>query len=511
MSKTNPSKTKRNAKETGGVKKRPTGIPGFEEISYGGLPVGRATLITGTAGSGKTIFACHYLAGGIMQFNEQGVFVSFEENVQDLKKNVKEFNWDFQQLEDDNKVRFVDGSTGNDAEIVGDYDLSGLLLRIEAAIREVKARRVVLDSLGSLFNLFNDPTIIRREIFRLLSFLKKKNIVILITSERLEEYGLVSRFGVEEYVADNVIILRNVLENEKRRRTIEILKYRGSEHSRGEQSFVISVPSGINIIPLTRLQLKQKSSSQRVTSGNKRLDEMCNGGFYRDSIVLVSGATGTGKTLMATEFINGGYESNERILLLAFEESREQLIRNAEGWGVDFVSMEKAGKLKIVAIYPETAGLEEHLLDIENIILDFKPNRVAIDSLSAIERGSSKKNFREFLIALTSFLKQHEITSLFTSTTTTLNGGPSVTDSHISTITDSIILLRYAENNGNMDRVVTVLKMRGSIHAKEIFEFEITSDGMIISGNHTHREGIVAGMSLASFTPTVKADHETIN
>lgn len=475
-----------------------TGIRGFEEISFGGLPRGRSTLISGSSGSGKTIFSCQFLAEGILQFKEPGVFVTFEENIDDLKRNVQSFGWDLKKFEEENKWAFVNAaqSYDNETKVVGDYNLNALLARIEAAIRKVKARRVVLDSIGSLFHYFDDPSAIRRELYKILSALKKRNVVVLITSERLEEYGSVSRFGVEEYIADNVLILRNVLENEKRRRTIEILKYRGSLHSMGEQSFVINPSSGIQIIPLTRLQLTQSSSATRVSSGNQPLDDMCGGGFFKDSIILVSGATGTGKTLMVTEFIKGGYVSGEKILFVAYEESREQLIRNAGGWGVDFVQMEKGGKLQIEAVYPETASLEEHLLHIQKMIEEFQPARFALDSLSAIERGSSKKNFREFLIALTSFLKKKEIMAIFTSTSNNIVGGTSVTDSHISTITDTIILLRYAEVYGNIHRVVTVLKMRGSLHTKSIFEFDINGRGMQISQKQFDRmSGILGGMT----------------
>lgn len=478
-----------------------TGIRGFEDISFGGLPRGRATLVSGSSGSGKTIFSCQFLAEGILQFDEPGVFVTFEENVEDLKKNVQSFGWDIQKFEKENKWCFVDASIAfnNETRVVGEYDLGALLARIEGAIKQVKAKRVVLDSIGSLFHYFEDPSTIRRELYKILYALKKKNVVVLITSERLEEYGSVSRFGVEEYIADNVLILRNVLENEKRRRTIEILKYRGSLHSMGEQSFVISPSTGFQIIPLTRLQLTQNSSEERVSSGNAPLDAMCGGGFFKDSIILVSGATGTGKTLMVTEFVKGGYESGEKILFMAYEESREQLVRNAKGWGVDFLKMEKAGKLQIQAIYPETASLEEHLLHIQEIIEKYKPNRFALDSLSAIERGSSKKNFREFLITLTSFLKKKEIMAIFTSTSTNIVGGTSVTDSHISTITDTIILLRYAEVYGNIHRVITVLKMRGSMHTKSIFEFDIDNQGMKISSQEFDRiSGILGGMPVLS-------------
>jgi circadian clock protein KaiC len=464
------------------LKKVQTGISGFEEISFGGLPKGRATLISGSSGSGKTIFATQFLVEGIRQFNEPGVFVTFEENTTDLSNNVKSFGWEIDALEKKNMWRYVDASVPFETEtqVVGDYDLNALIIRIGAVVKEIKAKRIVLDSIGSLFNYFQDPGIIRRELYKVLSYLKKKNIIIILTSERLEEYGLVSRFGIEEYIADNVVILRNVLENEKRRRTIEILKYRGSLHSSGEQAFVIDAGSGVVIIPLTWLQLTQRSSVTRVSSGNTGLDKMCGGGFFKDSVTLVSGATGTGKTLLVTEFIKGGYEHGEKILFLAYEESQEQLTRNASGWGVDFEEMEKKGKLKLQALYPETANLEEHLLHIQKLIEEYEPDRFALDSLSAIERGSSKKNFREFLIALTSYLKKKEITSIFTSTSTTIVGGSSVTDSHISTITDSIILLRYAEVFGNIHRVVAVLKMRGSKHTKEIFEFDIDQNGMTI-------------------------------
>lgn len=459
-----------------------TGIAGFEDISNGGLPRGRSTLISGSSGSGKTIFACQFLVEGVKQFSEPGIFVTFEENTADLTNNVRSFGWDITTYEKKNLWRFIDASIPfeNATKIVGEYDLEALIVRIKAAIAEIKAKRIVLDSIGSLFHYFQDPSVIRRELLRVITFLKKKNIVIIMTSERLEEYGMVSRFGVEEYITDNVVILRNVLENEKRRRTIEILKYRGSVHSAGEQSFVIDASTGSVIIPLTRLQLTQRSHNTRATSGNDQLDKMCDGGFFKDSIVLVSGATGTGKTLMVTEFIKGGFENKEKILFLAYEESREQLTRNAQGWGVEFDKMEKSGRLQMHAIYPETASLEEHLLNIQKLVEEYKPDRFALDSLSAIERGSSKKNFREFLISLTSFLKKHEITAIFTSTSSNIVGGTSVTDSHISTITDSIILLRYAEVFGDIHRVITILKMRGSMHSKGIFEFTINSKGMTI-------------------------------
>jgi circadian clock protein KaiC len=294
-------------------------------------------------------------------------------------------------------------------------------------------------------------------------------------------------------VADNVIILRNILEEEKRRRTVEVLKYRGTQHQKGEFPFSILPGQGVVVIPLSAMELKQKSSDIRISSGNRELDKMCGGGFFRDSVILVSGATGTGKTLMVTEFITGGVKNNEKSLLFAFEESREQLFRNARGWGVDFEKMEKEDRLKVVCAYPEVMGMEDHLILMKHIIGTFKPNRVAVDSLSALERVSTIKSFREFVIGLTSFIKHEEIAGLFTSTTPTLLGGTSITEAHISTITDSIILLRYVEMQGEMRRGMTVLKMRGSMHDKDIREFSIDQEGMHVGKPFRNISGILSG------------------
>jgi len=247
------------------------------------------------------------------------------------------------------------------------------------------------------------------------------------------------------------------------------------------------------VLPLSAMELTQRSSELRITSGSRELDEMCGGGFFRDSIILVSGATGTGKTLMVTEFLAGGFAADERCLLFAFEESREQLFRNAQGWGIDFEGMERHDKLRVVCEYPEVAGLEDHLVRMRGIIEEFRPSRVAVDSLSALERVSTVKGFREFVIGLSSFMKDQEIAGLFTSTTPTLLGGESVTEAHISSITDSIILLRYVEMFGEMRRGLTVLKMRGSKHDKDIREFAIDGQGMHIGAPFRDVVGILSG------------------
>lgn len=475
------------------VGKIATGITGLDLITEGGIPSKRTTLVTGSAGSAKTVFACQFLAEGIKR-GEPGVFVTFEESPADIRANMLGLRWDIRGWERQQMWAFVDASPAPDELVVsGAYDLGALLARVEHAVSRVKARRVAVDSLGAIFSQFSEPAVIRRELFRISTALKSMGVTSVMTAERNDEYGEISRYGVEEFVADNVIILRNVLEDEKRRRTIETLKFRGTHHQKGEYPFTVVPDDGIVVIPLSALALEHRSSDARVSSGNAQLDEMCSGGFFRDSIILVTGATGCGKTLMTTEFIAGGMASDERCLLLAFEESRDQLFRNAIGWGVDFEQLERNDKLRVVCAYPESAGLEDHLIHIKKIVEEFRPQRLAVDSLSALERVASLKGYREFVIGLTSFIKEREIAGLFTATTPTLVGGTSVTEAHISTITDSIILLRYVEVLGEMRRGITVLKMRGSAHEKTIREFTIDGRGMHVGRPFHGVTGILSG------------------
>ncbi|MGF1600715.1 MAG: circadian clock protein KaiC [Thermosynechococcaceae cyanobacterium] len=475
------------------VNKIQTRIEGFDDISNGGLPKGRTTLVSGTSGTGKTLLAVQFLYHGIIHFDEPAVFVTFEESPTDIIQNALSFGWDLQQQMDNRKLFILDASPDPEGhDIAGEFDLSALIERIQYAIRKYQATRVAIDSVTAIFQQYDAAGVVRREIFRLTARLKSIGVTTVMTTERVEEYGPVARFGVEEFVSDNVVILRNVLEGERRRRTLEILKLRGTSHMKGEYPFTMT-HDGISIFPLGAMRLTQRSSNARVSSGVETLDEMCGGGFFRDSIILVTGATGTGKTLLVSKFIENACINGDRAILFAYEESRAQLSRNAFSWGIDLEDMEQKGLLKILCAYPESAGLEDHLQMIKSEIAEFKPSRISIDSLSALARGVSNNAFRQFVIGVTGFAKQEEITGFFTNTTDHFLGSNSITESHISTITDTILMLQYVEYRGEMSRAINVFKMRGSWHDKGIREYTISEKGPNIQESFKNLQGIISG------------------
>lgn len=479
--------------KSAGIQKIRTLIEGFDDISHGGLPIGRSTLVSGTSGTGKTLLSVQFLYNGITHFDEPGIFVTFEESPTDIIKNAYSFAWDLQALVDEGKLFILDASPDPEGQdIVGNFDLSALIERLQYAIRKYKAKRVSIDSVTAVFQQYDAASVVRREIFRLVARLKQVGVTTIMTTEREIEYGAIARFGVEEFVSDNVVIVRNALEGERRRRTIEILKLRGTTHMKGEYPFTIT-NDGINIFPLGAMRLTQRSSNVRVSSGVKTLDEMCGGGFFKDSIILATGATGTGKTLLVSKFLQNGCMNGDRTILFAYEESRAQLFRNASSWGIDFEDLEAKGLLKLICAYPESAGLEDHLQIIKSEITEFKPSRIAIDSLSALARGVSNNAFRQFVIGVTGYAKQEEITGFFTNTTDQFMGSHSITDSHISTITDTILMLQYVEIRGEMSRAINVFKMRGSWHDKGIREYSISAHGPEISDSFRNYEGIISG------------------
>lgn len=481
--------------------KLPTGIEGFEHLSIGGIPLGRTTLVVGTSGTGKTLFALESIWRGVTEFNRSGVFVTFAERESDVLRNVLRLGWRLDQAIEDDRFRIVDASPqAYGADEIGSFDLSGLMYQILDAVQEIDAKLVVLDSVGSLFAQYSSDFVIRQELYRIVNALREEGLTSIITAERLHEYGLISRYGVEEFVSDNVIILRNVLEDEKRRRTIDILKFRGDTHLKGEYPFTIT-EEGLSMLPLAAMELNQESSSVRLSSGDETLDKMCGGGFFRDSIVLISGATGTGKTLLSTTFAAAGCSRGERVLVLAYEESRPQLLRNARGWGMDYRKWEEAGLLKLDSVYPESAGLEDHMVRIRRVVRQFKPKRLVIDSISALERVGGANVFREFVIGLTSFIKEQNCCGFLTCTTPTLAGGESITETHISTLTDAILLLRYVEIGSSLHRGLAVIKMRGSRHEKQVNEYYIDGEGIHLTQPFNGVYNVVLGHPTAILEP----------
>lgn len=473
----------------------PTGTAGLDHILLGGMPHGRTTLVTGTAGSGKTVFGLQFLMQGVRRFDEPAVFVTFEERPASIRQNAASLGFDIAALEERKAWVFVDAAydPALEEEVVGPYDFVALLARIEHAVRVTGAKRVVVDSIGAVFTRFSDTHAVRRELLRVGNGLRDLAVTAVITSERSDDYGEVARYGVEEFVCDNVLVLRNRLDEESRRRTVEVLKMRGVDHLSGEFPFTILPGEGINVITLAGTDLTAGSTNERISSGLPELDEMCSEGMFRDSVTLISGATGTGKTLLVTEFIDGGASRGQRSLIISFEESRAQLARNAVGWGRDFDKLEASGMLRVECVYPEMKSLEDHLVAIKRIVEEYNPERLAIDSLSALERIAPARSFREFLIGLTSFIKHRQIAGMLTATARTLLGGESTTEAHISTLTDMIVLLRYVEMGGEIRRGLTVLKLRGSTHDKKIHEFTIDGSGMHIGPPFRDVTGILAG------------------
>jgi circadian clock protein KaiC len=478
-----------------GIERLEVGIPGFDVVAEGGIPAARSTLLAGTAGSGKTLFAVQYLVAGIERYGQAGVLVTFDEPAAEIARNVRSLGWDLQRHRREDRLAMLDVAAVAGEEMVeaGQFDFQGLIARLDREIERVSARRVVFDSLTGIFPQFADRNVVRRELYGVTSRLRELGVTTLMTAERAEEYGPVARYGVEEFVTDNVIILRHPLDHERRRRTLEILKFRGAPHRKGEYPFSIDRRSGINVIPLAQTAMQSRPLPERISIGKPAVDEMCGGGIFRDSIVLVSGATGTGKTMMATEFLAAGLREGERGLLYSFEESRPQILRNAASWGVDFGNAERDGTLAIDSRYPERLGLEDLLVEMRHRIEDLQPRRLVLDSLSVLDRVSSGASFREFVIGLTSLIKEHELVALFTNTTGVGGGRPSPGLTQVSTITDTIILLRYVEVHASVRRCLTILKMRGSAHDKTIREYQIGDRGLELGGPISSASGILIG------------------
>ena len=464
-----------------GIERVPSGVDGFDVISGGGLPRERLSLVTGTAGSGKTLFATQFLAHGVTERDEPGVLVTFEEHPEDITRNFAPFGWDIPAWERAGRWVSVDASPRFRDETVtaGEYDLASLVVRVRHAVEKVGAKRLAIDSTGALIEQLGESATARRALFTIASELSDMGVTALMTSERSDDYGPVSRYGFEEFVADNVVILRNALEDEKRRRTVEVLKLRGGSHLRGEHLFTVVEGRGLVVVPQQVAGFGAASSQTRLTTGVPELDRMCGGGLFDRSLILVTGATGTGKSLLTAQFMAGGVASGEKALLLPFEESPEQLRRNGAAWGLDLAAMEREGRLRIIAEPPEAKTLEDHLLRMKASIDEFGPDRVAIDSLTALQRVATARSFREYLLGLSFHIKQSAMLGLVTAASEELgltgHGGL-----HISTVSDAIVVLQYVGDGSEVGRAINVLKLRGSDHDKAIRRYTIDDGGMRI-------------------------------
>lgn len=495
MSKTNRRNRSNN---TAGLQKELTGIPGFDEITGGGLPAGRPTLVCGSAGAGKTLFALEFLFRGATIYNEPGVFMSFEESGEEIITNVASLGFDLKKLIDDKKLLidyvFIERS---EIEETGEYDLEGLFLRLGYAIDQIGAKRVVLDTLEALFSALPSEAIVRAELRRLFRWLKEKGVTAVITGERGE--GTLTRYGLEEYVADCVILLDNRVDNQISTRRLRIIKYRGTSHGTNEYPFFID-EKGFSVLPITSIGLNHKASTERISSGNARLDHMLDGkGFYRGSSILVSGTAGTGKSTIAANFVHAACKRGERALFFAFEESQDQIIRNMRSIGVELEPFVKQGLLKFQNSRPSNFGLEVHLALIHKAITDYKPDVVIVDPISNFLAVGDAIETKSMLTRLIDFLKTQQITAMFT----TLTGATSeIEDSEVgvSSLMDAWLLVKNIESNGERNRGLYILKARGIAHSNQVREFRLTNHGMEIIDAYVGSEGVLMGSARAAQT-----------
>ncbi|HEY9246317.1 MAG TPA: circadian clock protein KaiC, partial [Candidatus Methanoperedens sp.] len=441
-----------------------TGIRGLDEITDGGLPKGRPTLICGSAGCGKTLLAVEFLVRGAAQYNEPGVFVSFEESSEELAQNVSSLGFNLNDLVARKKM-YLDHIRVERSEIeeTGEYDLEGLFIRLNHAIDSIGANRVVLDTIESLYSGLSNEGILRAELRRLFRWLKEKCVTAIVTGERGE--NMLTRHGLEEYVSDCVILLDNRVEGQISTRHLRIIKYRGSSHGTNEYPFLID-ERGISVLPITSLGLQHDVSTERISSGIPRLDIMLGGeGYYRGSSILISGTAGTGKTSLAASFANAACSRGERCLYFAFEESASQLTRNMRSIGIDLEPWLEQGLLDIFAVRPTIYGLEMHLVKMYKLINEFKPEVVIMDPVTNLISIGSETEVKSMLSRLIDFLKASHITALFTNLS---HAGGAVsleqTEFGISSLMDTWILLRDIELGGERNRGLYILKSRGMAH-----------------------------------------------
>ncbi len=476
--------------------KSPTSIQGFDEITGGGLPKGRTTLVCGGAGCGKTLFAMEFLVRGATEYNEPGVFVSFEETEEELTSNVVSLGIDLASLVARKKIYLEHVQIERDELVKGvEYDLEGLFVRIHQAIEKIDAKRVVLDTIESLFSGVQNALLLRAGLRRLFRWLKKKGVTTIITGERGE--NTLTRQGLEEYVSDCVILLDHRVNDQSSIRRLRIVKYRGSTHGTNEYPFLID-EDGFSVLPVTSLGLTHVSSDKRISTGIPRLDTMLSGkGYFQGSTMLVSGTAGTGKTSIAAQFIEAACKRGERVLFFTYEESPGQLVRNMCSIGIHLEAWVKKGMLQFHATRPTLYGLETHLTTSIRLINKFEPKIVVLDPINAFVMGENQTEVKTMLLRLVDFLKMKGITAFFTSLTADRDA-LEITDIYISSLIDTWLLLRDIEIGGERNRGLYVLKSRGMAHSNQIREFKLTDHGIELLDVYVGREGVLTGSARLS-------------
>jgi circadian clock protein KaiC len=474
----------------GMLPKAPTGIGGLDEVTGGGLPRGRPTLVCGPAGCGKTLLAMEFLVRGITEFDEPGVFVAFEESAADLIANVASLGFDLAQFEADGRL-VIDhvAIAAGEMEEAGEWDLEGLFVRLGAAIAAVGAKRVVIDTIETMFGAFSNTAVLRSELRRLLGWLKEQGVTAVITAERGD--GTLTRYGIEEYVSDCVIVLDHRVSAQASTRRLRILKYRGSLHGTDEYPFLIG-ESGVSVVPITAHGLQHGVSIERVSTGVARLDAMLgDGGFYKGSAVLVSGTAGTGKSTLAAQFCDAACRRGERAMYFAFEESEAEIIRNMASVGIDLRRWVEAGLLRFHCFRPTLLGLEGHLFAMQKLVGEFAPAAVVKDPVSALLHVGSGAEVSSMLTRQVDFLKAKGVTALFTS----LNDDVATPqgDQQIASLVDTWLRVKTLEGNGELNRLLYVLESRGMANSNQIREFLITSHGIELADVYVGPQGVLTG------------------
>ena len=468
--------------------KTSTGIKGLDEITHGGLPQGRATLICGSTGCGKTLLAMEFLVRGATQFNEPGVFMCFEEKSEELQQNFLSLGFDLNELVEKNLLT-IDHVHLEPSEIeeAGEYDLEGLLIRLGYAIDSLGAKRVVLDTIEALFSGFSNENILRSELRRLFRFLKDKGV----TGEQGER--AFTRFGLEEYVADCVIFLNHTVYQQIATRRMRIVKYRGSAHGTNEYPFLID-QQGFSVMPISSLGLDHPASIERIPTGVPRLDTMLGSqGYYRGSSILITGTAGTGKSSLAAHFVNAACARGERCLYFAFEESQNQIIRNMHSIGIDLGQWVELGLLQFQNARATLYGLEMHLVVMHKAIDQFKPDCVVIDPISNLVAAASEIEAKSMLSRMIDYLKMKQITALCTDLTSTSGSSLERTEVNVSSLMDSWLLLQVLEGNGERNRGLYILKSRGMAHSNQVREFILSDEGIQLRDVYIGLGGVLTG------------------